>query len=200
VVLVLAVFPLGMIAIRHIPWFEIMALYFLAHSLGGRALLEGWKPGLTLTAAILGAALLVTQVGNTQGQKPGFGDAAPLNRFAIAWLRAHDISGNVFHSYSYGDQLAYHFYPKVRVAMDSRTYGKNYYLEYRRMEGGNPRLLAEPAELGRYLQRYDVRTIVTKPLNMAVWTARGHADVLIELGFGIAYYDPGTVILTRNGS
>ena len=200
VVLVLAFFPLGMSAIRHIPWFEMMALYFLAHSLGGRPVLEGWKPGLTLTAAMLGAALLVTQVGNTRGQKPGFGDAAPLNRFAVAWLREHDVSGNVFHSYSYGDQLAYYFYPKVRVAMDSRTYGEKYYLEYRRLEGGNPSLLAEPAELARYLERYDVRTIVTKPLNMVVWTQRGHADVLIELGFGIAYYDRGTVILTRNRS
>jgi hypothetical protein len=197
VVLVLAFFPLGMSAIRHIPWFEIAALYFLAHSLSGRALLEGWKPGLALTTAILGAAILVTQVGNTRGQKPGFGDAAPLNRYAIAWLREHAVSGNVFHSYTYGDQLAYYFYPKVRVAMDSRTYGEKYYLEYTRLEGSNPLVLAEPAEFARYLERYDVRTIVTKPRNMYVWDERGHVDVLIGLGFQIAYHDPGTVILTR---
>src|SRR5262249_24986434 len=147
--------------------------------------------------AILGAAILVTQVGNTRGQKPGFGDAAPLNRYAIAWLREHDVSGNVFHSYTYGDQLAYYFYPKVRVAMDSRTYGEKYYLEYTRLEGSNPLVLAEPAEFARYLERYDVRTIVTKPRNMYVWDERGHVDVLIGLGFQIAYHDPGTVILTR---
>ncbi|MCH2171813.1 hypothetical protein MK489_13600 [Myxococcota bacterium] len=199
ILLVIAFFPLALSAIRHVPWFEIMASFFLAHTLGHSEFLRRQRVPIALVLAVVLIAGIgyVVENGNTRGRKPGFSNDAPLNPAAIEAIREAEISGNVFHSYSYGDQLAYHFYPDIRIAMDTRIYPEKYYREFRSMTGGNPRLMVEPEKLRDYLARYDVEAIVTEPFNMRVWEAMGHLPILVELGFTGLYQDRDTVIMRR---
>ncbi len=70
-------------------------------------------------------------------------------------------------------------------------------MQFRRLSGGNPALQGKPSELVDFLEKYDVRAIVTKPLNAYVWFKLGHLEALKNLGFAIAYSDSKTVIITR---
>ncbi|MGE4605493.1 MAG: hypothetical protein AAEJ52_01990, partial [Myxococcota bacterium] len=199
ILLVVIFFPLALGTMRHIPWFELVASYFLAHTLGQSALPRRWNAPLALAVAtvlFVGTAVVVKE-GNTVGRRPGFHNGAPIKSAAIEHIRNSDISGNVLHSYSYGDQLAYYFYPRIRIAMDTRIYSEKYYREFRSVSGGNPTLQTEPEKLRDYLERYDVRTIVTKPLNLRVWSGVGHYPVFESLGFKGVYFDRETVILQR---
>ncbi len=197
--LVIGFFSLALSAMRYVPWFEMMASYFLAHTLGHSTFLRRRRVSvaLVLGVVLLAGAGWVVENGNTRGRRPGFWNNAPLNLRAIEAIRKADISGNVFHSYRYGDQLAYHFYPKIQIAMDTRIYPEKYYREFLSMIGDNTRLMAEPETFRDYIERYDVRAIVTEPLNMIVWAAMGHGAVLLDLGFTAVYEDRNTVVLRR---
>jgi hypothetical protein len=198
--LALVFLPLALSAIRHVPWFEIVASYLLAHTLGDSATSRRWRVpvALTLSGVLLAGTWWVIENGNTHGRRPGFWNDAPLKPAVIEAIRDSPISGNVLHSYSYGDQLAYHFYPRIRIAMDTRIYPEKYYLEYRTMTGGSPSILVEPEAFREYLDRYDVRGIVTKYLNIAVSRLKGHLSVLTdEMGFKLVYSDRQTFVLFR---
>jgi hypothetical protein len=201
VLLVLAFSGLALNTMRHIAWFEIMGAYFLAHTLNVQWESQRWRiTGAILLALVLFAGTAaVVEHGNTRGRRPGFWNDAPLNPKAIQFIRDADISGNVLHSDNYGDQLAYHFYPTIRVTIDTRldAYGEKYYMQFRRLDGGNPAFQGKPSELVDFLEKYDVRAIVTKPLNAYVWFKLGHLEALKNLGFTIAYSDGKAVIITR---
>jgi hypothetical protein len=197
--LVLGFLPLAISAIRHVPWFEFFAVFFLAHTLGHTAVMRRWRVPVAgvATMVLLAGSWIAFEHGNTRGRRTGFVNGAPLNPDVIAFIAASDIEGNVFHSYSYGDQLAYHFYPRIRVAMDTRMYSEKYYTEYRSMTGDNLDLLAPPAAFRDYLERYDVRTIVSTRMDVRAWLAMGHYRALDSLGFKVVYTDPKTVVLRR---
>jgi hypothetical protein len=199
--LVLVFFGLALSTMRHIAWFEIMGAYFLAHTLPVTLDSQRWKiTGAIVVALVLfaGTTAVATR-GNTLGRRPGFWNDAPMNPEVIQFIRDTGISGNVLHHYNYGDQLAYHFYPTIRVVMDTRAdaYGEKHYMQFRRLSGGNPALQGEPSELVDFVEKYDVRAIVTEHLNIYVWFNLGHAEALKKLGFVGAYRDRKTVILTR---
>ncbi|MGE4609019.1 MAG: hypothetical protein AAEJ52_19975, partial [Myxococcota bacterium] len=62
ILLVIAFLPLALTAIRHVPWFEIMASFFLAHTLGQSALPRRWNAPLALAVAtvlFVGTAVVV---------------------------------------------------------------------------------------------------------------------------------------------
>ena len=199
--LVFAFLGLALTTMRHIPWFEIMAVYFLAHTLHLTWAAQRWRitGAIAISLMLLAGTTAVVVHGNTLGRRPGFWNDAPLSPAAIEFIRKTGISGNVLHGYSYGDQLAYHFYPTIRVTMDTRAdaYGEKYYMQFRRLSGGNPSLQGEPAELVDFLEKYDVRTIITPHLNISVWIKMGHGEAMKQLGFTYAYHDKKTVILTR---
>jgi len=87
----------------------------------------------------------------------------------------------VFNSYAYGDQLVYHFYPKLRVTIDSRVdaYGEEYYRAYRRLSGRNELLFAAPTELLEFLDKNQVQTIVVRTHDLSNWVKHGHASALV---------------------
>ncbi len=195
VALVLGSWLLTVDVVRHIPWFVIFSCYALAHLFVGRAARgAGW-----LSCLALAGTLVVFLYGNVRGVRPGFENMAPLQPAVLEFMRAMHLSGNVFNSYSYGDQLAYHFFPEVRIAIDSRVdaYGAEAYLKFRRLSGRNAELLGEPQELLDFLREYDVRAIVTRPREYTSWVHKGHADALSGEGWAEVYRDARTVILTR---
>jgi hypothetical protein len=201
VLLVLAFFGLALSTMRFIAWFEIMGAYLLAQVLTVTSDSQRWKitGAIVLALVLFAGTMAVVERGNTRGRKPGFWNDAPLSPEAIQFIRDTGISGNVLNGDSYGDQLAYHFYPTIRVTIDTRLdcYGEKYYMQFRRISGGNPKLQGELSELVNFLERYDIRAIVTKPLNAYVWYKLGHFEAMKQLGFTTAYNDGKTVILTR---
>ena len=65
------------------------------------------------------------------------------------------------------------------------------------MSGGNPALQGDPSDLEDFLERHEVRAIVTKPWNIYTWIRTGQGGAVLGLGFVRGYNDRNTVILTR---
>jgi hypothetical protein len=207
--LTLGFWVLTIVAVRHIPWFVIAGCYLLAGLFEGSPInRDTWYRTRIPTRAvwaILSSLLLLAGAnisathGNVRGLKVGFENGASLNPTALAFIEDTNISGNVFNSYGFGDQLVYHFYPRIRVAMDSRldAYGSTAYLEFRRLTGMKLDQLGAPKELLDYLEAYAVQTIVTRPREYTNWSRKGHKDALTGAGWREAYRDRETVILTR---
>ena len=197
--LALGFWILTIIAVRHIPWFVIMGCYVLANVSKGTITakpggLRARNPNQTARAVLLSVLLLAGAVigathGNVRGVKTGFENRAPLGPKALRFIEREDLRGNVFNSYAHGDQLVYHFYPRLRVAMDSRldAYGAEAFLEFRRLSGKDLHLLGEPQELLDFLGTHDVRTIVTRPLEYGNWAKKGHTRALDGAGWRVVY-------------
>jgi hypothetical protein len=193
---------LSITAIRHGTWFALIGSYVLAHTLREQGH-SRWRRRM-VGAALVSVALLVgvavaATFGNVRGRRPGFARDMPLDADAIAFLHERKLTGNVFNAYEYGDQLIYHFYPAVRVALDSRidAYGEQYYMQHRRLAGRSTEMLAPPSELIDFLDRYEVTTIVTHPLDYSGWKRGGHTGALGRAGFSVVYHDRTTVVLAR---
>ena len=183
-------------AIRFTAWLALAGTYASARALAGVPGKKLASPGIVLAA--VGIVALFAR-GDVRGHRIGFKNEAPMSESAVAFIRDHGISGNVFNTFSHGDQLVFHFYPKVRVVIDSRidAYGEAYYLKFRDLCGRSYKALGPPEDLIAYLARYGVRTIVTRPLDFKNWNDKGHAAALEKQGFSIVYADPTTVILVR---
>jgi hypothetical protein len=70
-------------------------------------------------------------------------------------------------------------------------------MEYPRISGGNPALRGDPPDLEDFLERHEVRAIVTKPWKIYTWIRTGQGDALLRLGFVRVYIERDTVSLTR---
>jgi hypothetical protein len=203
--LLLAVFgALSLASIRYTAWFALVGTYVLAHTLSelGRSPTRRTTIALAGIAA-LGAGLVVSAVhGDVRGHRIGFRNEAPMSPEALQFVRSAGISGNVFNTFSHGDQLIHDFYPGIRVAIDSRTdaYGEEYYLRYRSLSGRSFKALGPPGDLVAYLDRYAVDTIVTRPLEFKNWNDKGHVQALERTGWAVVYADPTTVVLRRGAT
>ena len=154
---------------------------------------------LVTAALLLIATAVVSTLGNVRGLHVGIAAAAPLNSQALEFLREHELEGNVFNSYEYGDQLVYHFWPRVHVAMDTRldAYGASYYHEHQRLSGRLQFRLDNADELIDFLDRHRVDVIVSYPFDVKNWLRTGYAERLAEAGFLAIYRDNTTTILER---
>jgi hypothetical protein len=143
--------------------------------------------------------ILIASEGNVRGMPVGLQDRSPLPEEAITYLRDAKISGNVFTSYALADQIVYHFYPQIRVSIDSRNdaYGEAYYLKHRSLTGRSRPMLAPVEELLEFLETNNVRTIVTRPFDFGNWRAAGFLPRLEELGWQITYTDDRSIVLRR---
>jgi hypothetical protein len=65
------------------------------------------------------------------------------------------------------------------------------------MSGGNPALQGDPSDLEDFLERHEVRTIVTEPWNTYTWIKEGQGGALLRLGSVPVYVERDTVSLTR---
>lgn len=201
IVLLLPFWLLTFDAIRHLTWFVLVGTYVLAHTLEtpserGRS---GWLPALATSLLLLLGTAVVAVQGNVRGKPFGIARDTPLTQEAVAFLREKQVAGHVFNTYEYGDQLVYHFWPAVHVAMDSRldAYGPEHYREHRRLSGRVLDLLDAPDELLAHLDRYGVDWVVSRPFDVANWRRAGYLDRLLAAGFEEIYRDRTTVILKR---
>jgi hypothetical protein len=192
---------LSTFAIRHTGWIALVAVAPLAICWGPR-LDSGparLRSAVVLTVLLCAASALVGSVGNVRGLSPGFERGSPLGDGALAHLREDGASGNVFNAYNLGDELVFHFYPELRVAMDSRAdaYGVDHYQRYITLSGRSLRRLAPPEALLAHLERYDIRTIVTRPYNLRNWKSKGTIEALDAAGWRPTYHDDDNVVLRR---
>jgi len=183
-------------AVRFTAWLALAGTYAAGRALAGVPGRKLAPLGIALSA--LGIIVVLAR-GDVRGHRVGFRNEAPMSEAAVAFVRDHGIAGNVFNTFSHGDQLIFHFYPKIRVVIDSRidAYGEGYYLKFRDLCGRSYKALGPPEDLIAYLARYGVRTIVTRPLDFKNWSDKGHVAALEKQGFSLVYADPTTVILTR---
>ena len=201
VVLTLAFGALSLDAIRFTGWFALVATYVLAHNLAdiGRSY-AGQRRLATFGIAALAAGCVIAAVhGDVRGHRIGFRNEAPMSAAALDFVRTASIEGNVFNTFSHGDQLIHAFFPKIRVAIDSRVdaYGEAYFLKYRSLYGRSFRALGPPQDLLDFLDRYHVDTIVTRPLEFQNWTDKGHAEALAQSRWNVVFEDETTVIMRR---
>jgi len=118
-----------------------------------------------------------------------------LTDASIEFIQKNKISGNVLNSYNLGDQLAYHFYPTIRISIDSRIdmYGEKLYKKNRRLNrhGFNSELL-------EFLNKYKIATIImTRRKYDKRFSKATPQKKNKDYGWKIVYYDEKVVILRR---
>jgi hypothetical protein len=182
-------------AIRFTAWFAIAGTYVLGRAMAGdpsEATQRRWS--LAGTVAVAVAIVIVLARGDVRGHRVGFRDESPMSPEALRFVRDASIGGNVFNTFSHGDQLIWAFYPRLRVVIDSRidAYGEAYYLRYRALCGRSFKALGPPSDLTAFLSRYGVDTIVTRPLDFKNWSDKGHVTALEAAGFSVVFADPST--------
>jgi len=181
-------------ALRHIAVYALATSPVLAQL--SRDQFTSTRSKRLLNAALAAALVLlvaaVHERGNVLGLRAGFDRVAPLSEGALAYIREHDFEGNAFCSYDLGDQLIFHFYPKLRVNVDSRVdifggkYMRNYMLALTRW----PRL-------EKHLARYDVRYLILTRRNYAAHVFKMRA-ALDAAHWRRVYGDERTVIFERD--
>jgi hypothetical protein len=181
-------------ALRHIAVYAVATSPGLAQLSRDRL---GSPRGKRILAAALAAALallvaVVYERGNVLGLRPGFDRVAPLSEGALGHIREHGFEGNAFCSYDLGDQLIFHFYPKLRVNVDSRVdvFGGRYMRDYMLALTRWPRL-------EKHLVRYDVRYLILTRRDQAAHGSAMRA-VLEAAHWRRVYGDERTVIFERD--
>jgi hypothetical protein len=181
-------------ALRHIAVYALATSAVLAQL--SCALLASPRSKRLMAAALaVVLALLVAVVherGNVLGFRAGFGRAAPLSEGALAYIREHGFEGNAFCSYGLGDQLIFHFYPKLRVNVDSRVdiFGGEYMRDYMFT-------LTRWRRLKKHLARYDVRYLILTRRNYAAHVSKMR-PALEAAHWRRVYGDEQTVIFERD--
>jgi hypothetical protein len=188
-------------SIRYTAWFALAGTYVVAQSLAAprRALATERRIAAAGIVVLLAGLGVVAARGDVRGHRVGFRNEAPMSEAALEFVRSAGIEGNVFNTFSHGDQLVHAFYPRIRVAIDSRTdaYGEAYYLRYRALCGRSFKALGPPGDLLAFIDRHDVRAIVTRPVDFKNWSDKGHVDALAGRGWYVAFSDPTTLVLRR---
>jgi hypothetical protein len=194
VVLLTALFAyLSQDALRHVAVYALATSPVLAQL--SRGLLSSSRSRRLLAGALAVAlALLVAVVherGNVLGLRAGFARVAPLSEGAIDYIRDHGFEGNAFCSYDLGDQLIFHFHPKLRVNVDSRVdiFGGRYMRDYMRA-------LTRWRRLEKHLARYDVRYLILTRRDYDAHVSKMRA-ALEAAGWRRVYADERTVIFER---
>jgi hypothetical protein len=188
-------------AIRYAAWLGVASTYIMGVNLGGVGMSPRGRRAFTVTLSLLLLAglLLVVAEGNVRGMPVGLQDRSPLPTAAVDYLRSAGITGNVFTSYALADQIVYHFYPEIKVSIDSRNdaYGEAYYLKHRSLTGRSRPLMAPVEDLLDFLETNNVRTIVTRPFDFSNWREAGFLPRLEEVGWKVAYNDERSIVLRR---
>jgi len=190
-------------SVRYTAWFALAGTYVLASNFASadRSRTAERKLAMAGIVALLAGIAIVAARGDVRGHRIGFRNEAPMSPQALEFVRTSTIAGNVFNTFSHGDQLIHAFYPRIRVVIDSRTdaYGEAYYMRYLAMCGRSFKRLGPSADLIAFLDRNAVNTIVTRPLDFKNWSDKGHVHALERAGFSLAFADTTTLVLRRPG-
>lgn len=183
---------LSLDAQRHIAIFVLVNSIMLAHLVKER--LQDLN-GKTLFASIFAVVLLTTTAftyhkGNFAYTRAGLTFSAPFSKEAIEFIRQRDMKGNVLNSYGLGSQLIYHFYPDLKVAIDSRidVFGAHYWESYDRLFRDEPHLI-------RFLDKYNVRYIILSRYDFLRYF-RDKYEVA-KLGWRLIYHDNKVFIISN---
>jgi hypothetical protein len=192
IILAVLFLHLSLDAQRHIAVFAFVNSLVLAHLVKER--LQDVR-GKAIFATILAVALLsisgfVYQKGNFVRLRPGMTFKTRFSKEAIEFIRERDLKGNTLNSYVLASQLIYHFYPDVKVTIDSRIdiFGEHYWKDYKRLFSDLPHLI-------RFLDKYNVRHIIltSRDFRRNSVTMRN----LQRLGWHLIYHDPKIFIMSH---
>jgi tetratricopeptide (TPR) repeat protein len=139
---------LAMIAVAPIAAGQFSAIWerWEAWTLWGRKTNQ-WA--LSLFAALVCAALTVAALGGVELKRAGIGvEHKMFPEGAARFLAGHDLNGNLFNSYAFGNYLLFARYPQNHVFIDGRVdvYGKEglrLYTAVRNAEAGWQKILEE---------------------------------------------------------
>ncbi len=191
-------------AIRFTAWFALAGAYVLGRNLKDLARAGAGRTSLAVAVAatLVAGTWVVASRGDVRGHPVGFRNFAPMTEKAIEFVRSSGIEGNVFNAFSHGDQLVYHFYPRIEVVIDTRidAYGEAYYRRYASLSGRSYKLLGAPGDLTAFLDRYGVNAIVTRPFDYNNWVEKGHVGALEQDGWKVVFLDDSTVVLRREAA
>ena len=131
--------------------------------------------------------------GNAVSTKPGFYKSARISDSTLKFIKDQNISGNIINSYSLGGQILFHFFPKIKVSIDSRidAYGFDYMRDYRNTVYG------KYSELKKFINRFEVKHMVINYTFLNNIVTSGKLNLLINDGWKIVHEKRGVVILSR---
>ncbi len=190
-VLAAAFFLLSLTAQRHIVIFCLVTTLIAAKALQNR--LKSQKAQVALSAMalvwVVGMTFYTYHFGNAVGEKPGIEKRIYLSDEARRFIETNKIEGNVINSYSVGGELIFHYFPKIKVAIDSRIdgYGLNAWNEY-------VSLSRDPEILAHYLKKYHIEHLILLPNDFYLFVTRT-ADAWPD--WKVIYSDPSIVIASR---
>lgn len=180
---------------RHLAFFAVASVWPLAIMLKG--LEEHPKFSTFLSFSLITVLLLAAnhsyQKGNTVRTKPGFYHSARIPERTLDYIRASKIKGNTLNTYSLGGQLLFHFYPKIKIGIDSRidAYGVEYARKYRSLIHGK----YEP--LRDFLETYSINNIIINNSAFKSMTKKGAYEKLKEEGWKLSHRNSKVVILKK---
>jgi hypothetical protein len=172
---------MGLQAIRHLPLYAVVVTPLVGARLDAElqryrgalpvwarrariaCLALVWLPPLA-TALVVLAQVRAGQIDGLQlGREPS---AAGYPAGAVAYIRAHELRGNLFNQYGWGGYLIYELYPRHRVFVDGRAdvYGDALVAAAREVERLGP-------DWSRVLNQYDVQLVLVgkeSPLAVAL--------------------------------
>ena len=187
---------LSLLALRHVVYFYLATVPILA------TLINLYKPPLIKRISICLAGLLVINFtfvvveGNYIQVKVGSKFEAPLDLDTIQWLRKQSYKGSVFNSYTLGDQLAYNFFPEMRVVIDSRTdlYGEDYIKRYQQT-------IYQDDEFLQFLSGNQIKLIIVTNEDFRNYFQKSpnRLEHLQKVGWKIGFRSQDNFVLTLGG-
>ncbi len=117
-------------------------------------------------------------------------DAGDVPNGAVAFMRSHDLRGNVLARFDWGFYLLWHRWPSARVFIDSRydlLYPNRVATEYLAFDGGGP-------AASRVLDEYPTDYVLIAP------DAAAFATMMHQPGWVLVYRDSSAALFARTGS
>ena len=149
---------------------------------------------IVLVLVPLGLAFKAYENGNTVRTKPGFYHSARMPEETINYIEEKNLQGNTLNTYSLGGQLLFHFYPEIKIGIDSRVdaYGVEYARKYRNLIYGQ----YEP--LRDFIRAYSIKNIIVNYPAYRSMQKKGSLKQLSHDGWKLTHKSSKVVILERN--
>ncbi|MHB8382596.1 MAG: hypothetical protein ACYDC3_09700 [Candidatus Binataceae bacterium] len=145
------------------------------------------RQALAFQAAIVALAIAV---GAGTGLFSRSLDAGDMPNGAVAFMRAHDLRGNVLARFDWSFYLLWHRWPDARVFIDTRydlLYPNRVIMEYLAFDGGG-------SAAARVLDEYPTDYVLIAP------DAAAFATMTRQHGWVLIYRDSGAALFARAGS
>ena len=186
---------LSVAAQRHIAFFAIASVLPISIMLKDVVRFKKLNILFTmgLTSVLLGLSLWSFTYGNAVSTVPGFYKSARISDKTIDYIRDNNLSGNVINTYSLGAQILFHFFPKIKIAIDSRidAYGLPYISYYRNI------LFGEYRKLKTFISRYEIKHMIIDYSSLNGLVGNGSYNELRRDGWKISHESTSVIILSK---